>query len=161
MFGLYTKKKVKKLTAELKAEYEETLQKQRETAEELKAENRTLQARVLELENERSGAIAAFQAAERERGMVREEGERTLENDRRELALLKQKCRLMLQNLQEKYPDEEDARSFAAFMAELGEEAEEEEDTGFNLEDVTAPKGPLDLKQLCLDLGLTEDDDEG
>ena len=116
---------------------------------------------MFELENERSGAIAAFQVAERERGIVREEGERTLENDRRELALLKQKCRLMLQNLQEKYPDEEDTRSFAAFMAELGERAEEEEDTGFNLEDVTAPKGPLDLKQLCLDLGLTEDDDEG
>ena len=67
----------------------------------------------------------------------------------------------MLQDLQKKYPDEEDTRSFAAFMAELGAPEEEEEDTGFNLEDVTSPKGPLDLKQLCLDLGLTEDDNEG
>ena len=161
MFGLYTKKKVKKLTARLKEEYEGALARQREAAETLKEENRALSARVLELENERSGALAAFQAAEQEREKIRKEGEETLENDRRELALLKEKCRLMLQNLQEKYPDEEDTRSFAAFMAELGGTGEDEEETGFNLDDVTSPKGPLDLKQLCLDLGLTEDDNEG
>ncbi len=162
MFKLYTEKDVRKLVARLKEEYAAALRKQQEAAEDLKAENRTLHARVLELEGERSGALAAFGAAEKERDTIRKEGEQTLENDRRELALLKQKCRLMLQNLQMKYPDAEDTAALAAFLTELGGGVpEEEEDTGFDLEEVISPKGPLDLKKLCLDLGLTEEDDEG
>ena len=36
----------------------------------------------------------------------------------------------------------------------------EEEDTGFNLDDVLNPKGDLDLAKLCKNLGLM-DEDEG
>lgn len=161
LFKLYTEKDVRKLVARLKEEYEEAIARQREAAEELKDANRTLEARVLELENERAGAIAAFSAAEKEREAVRKEGESVLENDRREIVLLKQKCRLMLENLQRKYPDEEDTRMLRAFLDGLGETPRDEEETGFNLDDVTSPKQPLDLKKLCLDLGLTEDDNEG
>ena len=161
LFNLYTRKDVRRLIALVRSEYEESGQKQREAAEELKEENRTLKARVLALENEREGAISAFSAAEKERENIRKEGEKTLESDRRELVLLKQKCRLMLENLQRKYPDEEDTRMLRAFLDGLGETPQDDEETGFNLEDVTAPKGPLDLKQLCLDLGLTEDENEG
>ncbi len=159
LFKLYTEKDVKKLLARLKGEYDDVLLKQREAAEALKEENRTLKARVLELEGERSGAFSAFRAAEREREEFKAESEATLENDRRELALLKERCRLMLERMRRNYPDEEDTRRLAAFMAELGGE-EDEEDTGFDLDEVTSPKGPLDLKKLCIDLGLTEDDNE-
>lgn len=160
LFKLYTEKDVKKLVVRLKEEYEEAIGKQREAAETLKEENRELRARVLTLEKERSGAFSAFQAAETERENVKREGEMTLENDRRELVLLKEKCRHMLQTLERKYPDGEDTRMLAAFLDELGAKSEEEE-TSFDLDEVTSPKGPLDLKQLCLDLGLTEDDNEG
>ncbi len=162
LFKLYTEKDVKRLAARLKEEYGAALDKRKEAEEALKEENRTLKARILELENERSGAFAAFQAAEREKENARKAGEAELENDRRELALLKEKCRLTLIRMEQKYPDEEDTRMLQAFLAELGGEApEEEEESGFSLEEVTSPKQPLDLKKLCLDLGLTEDDDEG
>ncbi len=160
LFKLYTEKDVRKLVMRLREEYDEAARVQLEAAETLKEENRTLRARVLELEEERSGALAAFQAAEREREEIRQEGEKTLENDRRELVLLKEKCRLMLQTLERRYPDEEDTRMLSAFLDSLGAPPPDE-DTGFDLEEVTSPKGPLDLKKLCLDLGLTEDDDEG
>lgn len=158
LFKLYTEKDVKKLLTRQKEEYDDALLKQREVSEALKEENRTLRARILELEGERSGAFSAFRAAEREREAFKTENEETLENDRRELALLKERCRQMLERMQRKYPDEEDTRRLAAFLAELG--GEEDEETGFDLEEVTAPKGPLDLMKLCIDLGLTEDDNE-
>ena len=160
LFKLYSEKDVRGLITRLKQEYDEAINRHLEAEAALKEENRTLQARVLELENERSGALAAFQAAARERREQSEEAERVLENDRRELALLKEKCRLMLDTLQKKYPDGEDTRMLAAFYDGL-DAAPPEEETGFCLEDVTAPKGPLDLKKLCLELGLTEEDDEG
>ena len=150
LFKLYTENDVKKVITRIKEEYEKETQ--------LTEENRQLRARVLELEGERSGAFAAFQAAEREKSQAREEGEKILENSRRELLLLREKCALMLRNLERKYPDAEDTARLRAFTAELGTPPEEEE-TGFNLEEVTSPKQPLDLKKLCLELGLTEDDD--
>lgn len=158
LFKLYTENDVKKVITRIKEEYETALLGLREKEAQLTEENRRLRARVLELEGERSGAFAAFQAAERERTQVREEGEKILENSRRELLLLREKCALMLRNLERKYPDAEDTARLRAFTAELGT-APEEEETGFNLEDVTSPKQPLDLKKLCLELGLTEDDD--
>lgn len=159
LFKLYTEKDVKKMMAKLKAEYDETLQKHREAAEAVKEENRNLRARVLELEGERSGALAVMSLAEREKERAKREGEAVTEAERRELALLSEKCRTMLRRLQAKYPDEEEIASFAAFCAELGQAPEEEEESGFDLEEVTSPKGPLDLEKLCRDLGLMEDDE--
>ncbi len=173
LFKLYTEKDVRKLVARLKEEYEGALSKHREAEEGLKEENRTLRARVLELENERSGAFAAFQSAERERENAKKEVAAMAENDRKELVLLKNKCRLMLDGMRRKYPDSEDTAALSAFLDELngslgtdgsaadGTDGFDGEESGFRLEDVTSPKGPLDLKKLCLDLGLTEDDNEG
>lgn len=160
LFKLYTENDVKKVITRIKEEYETAISGLREKEAQLIEENRELRARVLQLEGERSGAFSAFQAAERERAEQRAEGEKVLENGRRELLLLKEKCALMLRNLERKYPDAEDTAMLRSFMAELGAPPPEEEETGFNLEDVTSPKGPLDLKKLCLELGLTEDDDE-
>ncbi len=160
MFRFYSEKDVKTLVARLKSEYGEALARHREAEEALKEENRELRARLSLLEGERDGAISAFSAAERERTRARREGENATEARRRELDLLIAKCRLMLDRMNAKYPDTEDAAAFRAFAAELGI-ADEEEDEPFDLEAVTAPKEPLDLEKLCRELGLMEDTDEG
>ena len=58
----------------------------------------------------------------------------------------------------QKYPDEEDTRAFAAFVESLtGAFGGEEEDGVLDMDEVLAPKQPLDLGKLCKDLGLMED----
>lgn len=159
MLKLYSERDVKRLVQRLREEYDGILAKQREAAEGIKQENRVLRARVLELEEERSGVAAALIAASQEGERLKEEGARALEGERREVALLAEKCRLYLDKLQKKYPDEEDTAAFRSFCDELYVRLGlEEPESGFNMDDVVAPKGPLDLKQLCRDLGLMEDD---
>lgn len=159
MFKLYTEKDVLTLVTRIKEEYRRALAAHTEAEESLKEENRQLRARLSVLEGERSGAISAFAAAERERTRARTEAEGALEAERRELRLLAGKCRLMLDRLSAKYPDAEDVAALRAFTAELGAAREEEEEP-FDLEAVTSPKQPLDLEKLCRELGLMEDTDE-
>ena len=158
MFRLFTEKDVKKLVLRLKEEYEGVLVRQRAASEELKEENRRLRARVLELEGERGSVGEALVSAQKEGERIRAESARETENERKELALLAEKCRLMLDRLQKKYPDEEDVAAFAAFREELeGRLGGEEEDYVFDMDEVISPKEPLDLEKLCRDLGLMED----
>ncbi len=160
MFRLFNEKDVKKLVLRLKEEYDGVLARQRAAAEELKEENRQLRARVLELEGERGSVGEAIISAQKAGVRIREESAREAENERKELALLAEKCRLMLDRLQKKYPDEEDVAAFQAFTDELetrlGGGAE---DYVFDMEEVLSPKQPLDLEKLCKDLGLMEDDE--
>ena len=68
MFGLYTKKDMRRLAARLKEEYTAALKTQRDAVRELKEQNRTLSARVAELENERqevAGEIGRASCRER------------------------------------------------------------------------------------------------
>ena len=92
---------------------------------------------------------------------IKRESAAAAENERRELVLLAEKCRLLSDRLLKKYPDGEDVAAFASFVDELhlslGEETEEE--SGFNMDDVLAPKEPLDLGKLCKELGLMEDEE--
>ncbi len=158
MFRLFTEKDVKKLVLRLKEEYEGVLVRQRAASEELKEENRRLRARVLELEGERGSVGEALVSAQKEGERIRAESARLAENERKELALLAEKCRLMLDRLQKKYPDEEDVAAFAAFNEELESRlGGEEEDYVFDMDEVISPKEPLDLEKLCRDLGLMED----
>lgn len=161
MLRLYTEKDVKKLVARLKEEYDGVLERSRSAYEELAEQNRVLRARLLELEGERSNTLDALLSASKEGERARREGAAAVENERKELILLAEKCRLFLDRLAKKYPDTEDAASFAAFCEELNTRLGlgGEEESGFNLEDVTSPKEPLDLKKLCLDLGLMEEDE--
>ena len=82
------------------------------------------------------------------------------ENDRKELRLLAEKCRLLCDRLTAKYPDEEDVSDFQAFthslLVYLGEEEQDEPE--FDMEEVLNPKYPLDLSKLCKELGLMEED---
>lgn len=161
VFGLYTEKDVKRLVSRLREEYDDVLATQTNTAEELKEQNRVLRARVLELENERGSVSEAIVKAVAEGERIKRESAAAAENERRELVLLAEKCRLLSDRLLKKYPDGEDVAAFASFVDELhlslGDETEEE--SGFNMDDVLAPKEPLDLGKLCKELGLMEDEE--
>ena len=160
MFGLYTKKDMQRLAARLKAEYSKALENQRRLSEELKEQNRTLSARVAELESEREEVTGAMLRAEKEGARIREENERAGENARKEFALLSEKCRLLSERLLKQYPDAEDSAAFAAFSDEFSERLSgTEESSGFDLDEVLSPKQPLDLGQLCKQLGLMEDEE--
>ena len=160
MFRLFNEKDVKKLVLRLKEEYEGVLARQRAAAEDLKEENRRLRARILELEGERGSVGEALVSAQKEGERIRAESARETENERKELALLSEKCRLMLDRLQKKYPDEEDVAAFAAFNEELKSRlGGEPEEYVFDMDEVISPKEPLDLEKLCRDLGLMGDDE--
>lgn len=157
MLKLFTEKNVRNLISRLKEEYAEVLHKQRERTEELKKENVALRARLSKLEGERedvTDAVLKIQSAEKR---VIKEGAAALENERRELQLLAEKCRALSGTLIKKYPDEEDCRQFASFTDELNARLGLEEESGFHMEDVLAPTYPLDLEQLCKDLGVMEE----
>lgn len=161
MFGLYREKDVKAVIRRLKEDYGGALSRCKAAQAELEEENRELRARLSVLEGERKNVSEALIVATREGERIVKEGEASAENERKELLLLAEKSRLLLDKLSEKYPDEEDVKSYAAFVAELdaalGLPAEEEE-SGFDLDEVTSPKEPLDLEKLCKELGLMEDD---
>lgn len=160
MLGLYTKKAVKQLVARIKEEYDGVLAAHTAAEEELKAQNRVLQARVLELEGERGSVSDALIAAAREGERLKQEGEAETERERRELALLTEKCRAALARLAARYPDEEDIAAFSSFCDELDRRLGTEEETVFDMEEVVSPKGPLDLGALCREFGLMEDDEQ-
>lgn len=158
LFGLYRKKDVQALVRRLREEYDGALKEQKAAAEELKAENRALAARVSEMEQERSSVASALVHAVEEGERIKEAGSRAAENEQKEAALLAEKCRLFLKRMMQKYPDEEDTRAFAAFVESLsGALGEEEEGAELDMDEVLAPKQPLDLGKLCKDLGLMED----
>lgn len=159
MLRLFTEKDVRKLVARLKEEYDGVLAATRASFDEIKEENRVLRARLLELEGERGAVADAMVAAVREQERAKRTGEESTERDRRELRLLIARCREYLSRLQKKYPDKEETAAFSAFLEELSPHFGEEEESGFDLDEVTSPKYPLDLGKLCKDLGLMEDDE--
>lgn len=157
---LYSGRRVKKLIETIERENAAALDEKQREMERVKEENRELKARLLKLEEERGSVAEALvlAAKAREKFSVEQKSER--ENEERELRLLAEKCRLLSKSLQEKYPDREDVVQFANYTEQLkrGLGEEEDEDTGFNMDDVIAPKEPLDLGKLCRELGLMEDD---
>ena len=155
MFRVYTKHDVETLVARVRAEYEEALKGQKEEAEALKAENRALAARVSELEAARGNVSEALTRAVEEGERIKKESARAAENGQKELALLIEKCRLMLKRLSEKYPDAADTRALEGFLRSLRKE--DEETDGLDMDEVLSPRRPLDLGKLCKELGLMED----
>ena len=169
MFKRYKEKEVKALVARLKEEYEGIVKQQKEAAEELKEENRQLRARLSVLEGQRSEVSAALMRAVAEGERIKQESAAQADSEKKELSLLAEKCRLLSERLTLQYPDKDDVNEFKTFTdalrAHLGEEEEsgeedEEEETGFNMDDVLNPKEPLDLGNLCKELGLMEEEDE-
>lgn len=166
MFKRYKEKEVQNLIARLKEEYEDVVKRQREALEEVKEENRLLRARLSVLEGQRSEVSAALMRAVAEGERIKQENSAAADSERKELLLLAEKCRLLSEQLIQRYPDEEDVNDFKTFTdalrSHLGEDSgedEEEEDSGFNMDDVLNPKEPLDLGDLCKELGLMEEDE--
>ena len=159
MLGLYSKKDVEKLVDRLREEYEEALRTQRQAAEELKEENRNLAARVSQLEAERATVADALIDAVKAGERIRKESEDAAANGGKELSLFIAKCRLLSGNLMAKYPDAEDVKAFSDFVEALQSEASEEEDV-LDMDEMLAPKYPLDLGKLCKELGLMEDKEQ-
>ncbi len=155
---LYTARRVKKLVQRLKEEYDGVLKQQREEAERLKEENRNLSARVHELEGERASVAQALILASQEGERLKAAGQKEEANERNELRLLAQKCRLLAEDLRRRHPNEEDVAEFASYTDDLGHAMGEEAETGFRMEEVIAPGKPLDLGKLCRELGLMEED---
>lgn len=168
MFKKYKEKEVRALVARLKEEYEGILKRQRDATEELKEENRQLRARLSVLEGQRSEVSAALMRAVAEGERIKQECAAQADSEKKELSLLAEKCRLLLERLIQQYPDKDDVNEFKTFTdalrSHLGEEVEEseeeEEDTGFNMDDVLNPKSPLDLGDLCKELGLMEEENQ-
>ena len=162
MFKKYSEKEVKALVHRLKEEYDGAVRTGREAFDELKEENARLSSRLAVLEKEREGVQSALVNAEKAGEKIKEDKEAEAENKSRELKLLAEQCRVLLARLNEKYPDEAEDTDFNAFCDALYEklhltrEADEEE-SGFNMDEVLAPKQPLDLAKLCRELGLMGD----
>lgn len=162
MFKRYKEKDVRALISQLKEEYEGKLKAQRAAAEEIKEENRQLRARLSVLESQRGEVSAALMRAVAEGERIKQQCTEEAEGETKELLLLAEKCRILSERLLEKYPDEEDCADFKTFTdalrRHLGEEVEPEEESGFDLDEVLNPKKPLDLGDLCRELGLMEED---
>ena len=174
MFKMYSAKEVRTLVQRLKEEYDGVLKRQREVTEEIREDNRRLRARLSVLEGQRGEVSEALMRAVAEGERIKKEGSEQAENDRKELRLLAEKCRLLCDRLtalaekcrllcdrlNAKYPDEEDVSDFQAFthslLVYLGEEEQDEPE--FDMEEVLNPKYPLDLSKLCRELGLMDED---
>lgn len=158
MIKRYSEKDVKMLVRRLKEEYEGIVRQGREAFDELKEENKQLLARLLVLEGERGSVTDALVNAEKAGEKIKETVEAEAENKSRELVLLAEQCRLLLSRLNEKYPNEAEVKDFKVFCDALFEKLNarqsEEEESGFNMDDVLSPKEPLDLEKLCRGLGL-------
>lgn len=156
--ALYSEGRVKKLVIRLKEEYDRALKSQREVSASLKEENRALKARVLLLEGERKEVADALVLAVKERKRAEAAAGQEEKNGQAELRLLAAKCRALAEHLLEKYPEEDGAATLLAHADDLSEEMGEPVSTGFNMEEVIAPKQPLDLAKLCRSLGVMEEE---
>lgn len=162
----YKEKEIAILVAKLKEEYEAVVKRLRELTEELKEENRQLRARLSVLEGQRSEVSAALMRAVAEGERIKQESLAQTDSEKKELCLLAEKCRLLSERLMRRYPDEEDVGDFETFtnalLTRLGEAPEEEEDEepAFDMDAVLNPKEPLDLGDLCKNLGLMEEENE-
>lgn len=160
MLGLYTNKDVQKLVRRLREEYDEVMKRQQEVVTELKEQNRILLARVSQLEVERDSVSDAIVHAVAEGERIKRECALEAANERKELVLLAEKCRVLGDKMSEN-PETGDEESYSAFLHRLHDALDENPAAEeFNMDEVLSPKEPLDLEQLCMDLGLMEDDGE-
>ncbi len=158
MLKFYSEKDVRKIVARLKGEYEDALLAQRRIADTIKEENASLKARLSVLERERAQVTATLVHAVNAGEKLRRDGEIELENKRRELSLLVERCRLLSERVKRLLPNREEGKELeqftAAFMQNLGVK---EEESGLDMNEVLAPDYPLDLEKLCKEMGVMED----
>lgn len=175
---------VEKLIAGIREAYETKIRRLEYRNEGLESENRTLRASLAEMK-EREGKVGkALVAAESKGEEIKEFYRMSAETEWKTLRLFADKWRRLAAQMADVIP-KDDAKKYTDFAeglaALLGKEEgkfrtgspeaepfdpkavigkyieSEEEETGFNLDDVLNPKGELDLEKLCRDLGLMDD----
>ncbi len=168
----FKQEEVEKLIAGIREAYETKIRRLEYRNEGLVSENRTLRASLAEMKSRESKVGKALVAAETKgeeiklfadkwkrlaaqmAGVIPKDDAEKYTKFADDLAALlgKEKGKFRAENGAS--PDEEPFDPKAV----IGKYIEsEEEDTGFNLDDVLNPKGELDLEKLCRDLGLMDD----
>ena len=183
----FKQEEVEKLIAGIREAYETKIRRLEYRNEGLVSENRTLRATLAEMKNRESKVGKALVAAETKGEEIKEFYRMSAETEWKTLRLFADKWKKLAAQMAGVIPkdDAEKYTKFAddlaallgkeqgKFRAENGSAPDEEpfdpkavigkyieseeEDTGFNLDDVLNPKGVLDLEKLCRGLGLMDD----
>lgn len=183
----FKQEEVEKLIAGIREAYETKIRRLEYRNEGLVSENRTLRASLAEMKGRESKVGKALVAAETKGEEIKEFYRMSAETEWKTLQLFADKWKKLAAQMADVIPkdDAEKYTKFADDLAALlgkergkfrtedeaapGEEPfdpkavigkyieSEDENTGFNLDDVLNPKGELDLEKLCRDLGLMDD----
>ena len=183
----FKQEEVEKLIAGIREAYETKIRRLEYRNEGLVSENRNLRASLAEMKSRESKVGKALVAAETKGEEIKEFYRMSAETEWKTLQLFADKWKKLAAQMAGVIPkdDAEKYTKFAddlaallgkekgKFRAENGASPDEEpfdpkavigkyieseeEDTGFNLDDVLNPKGELDLEKLCRDLGLMDD----
>ena len=182
----YSKKDFEKLAEGMKTAYEQRIRQLEERVDRLNVENKNLRAACAEYQSREKRVGQAIVDAEEKGSEIKELYRLNAECELRTLQMFAEKWKRLAAQMAGVIP-KDDAEKYAKFAddlaALLGKERgkfraqdsapdeepfdpkavigkyieSEEEDTGFNLDDVLNPKGELDLEKLCRDLGLMDD----
>ena len=183
-----SQKETEKLIGGIREAYEAKIRQLNYRIDSLNVENRNLRASLAELKNKESKVGRAIVSAEEKGEEIVRLYRMTAETELKTLRLFSEKWKKLAEQMIGVFPDKEAekyiefADDLAAllgkeegyFLAPEAEEREEnfdpkaiigrymedEEETGFNLDDVLNPKGELDLAKLCRGLGLMDDPEE-
>ena len=160
MFKIYTTSGVKKIVERLEEEYENAMTSLRRRINELTEENRSLSARVLLLERERTDVADAMIEAERTGKEIRSSADAYARERREGIYRLAERCRTLAAALADKYPDEEDVKTFSSYISKLDEALETGGEGELDMNRILYPDKGLKLENLCKELGLMDDEEE-
>lgn len=159
MFKLYTAGQVKKMLERVEQEYENFLATQRRRINELTEQNREITAKLSEYEHEQTHIASAIISAEKTGEEIRASADAYAKTQRESVYRLAERCRKLAETLTEKYPDEEDVRSFGAYLDKLDEALETNGQGELDMNQILYPSADLKLENLCKELGLMDDED--
>lgn len=178
-----SQKETEKLIGGIREAYEAKIRQLNYRIENLNVENRNLRASLSELKGRENRVGKAIVDAEEKGEEIVRLYRMTAETELKTLRLFAEKWKKLAESMLGVFPKEE-AQRYAGFADDLaallgkeeghflreeesdgqfdpkaiiGKYMEDEEETGFNLDDVLNPKGELDLAKLCRGLGLMDD----
>lgn len=181
-----SQQETEKLIGGIREAYEAKIRQLNYRIESLNTENRNLRASLAEYKNKESKVGKAIVHAEEKGEEIVRLYRMTAETELKTLKLFSEKWKKLAEEMLGVFPQGE-AEKYMAFADELaallgkeeghflpweekqaqkeefdpkaiiGRYMEDEEETGFNLDDVLNPKGELDLAKLCRGLGLMDD----
>ena len=181
-----SQQETEKLIGGIREAYEAKIRQLNYRIENLNVENRNLRASIAELKNKEGKVGKALVDAEEKGEEIVRLYRMTAETELKTLRLFADKWKRLAEQMIGVFADKEAERyiEFADELAALlgkeeghfmpaeneepfdpkaiiGKYMEDEEESGFNLDDVLNPKGELDLAKLCQGLGLMESEEKG